>query len=135
GVAVALNAAPSRRSASAEISVTGKSPETRHPREGGDPRTLLSDRHERTSMDSRLRGNDESKAVGVLRLRSRGIRLALLHEVQRDVDDHVFLTADHTPCAELDQDRAHVQAVVGRGLLGMAQEARIHAGVAEAERL
>ena len=38
-----------------------------------------------------------------------------LGQVQRDVDDHVLLAADHPAPAQLDQDRAHVHAVLRRG--------------------
>jgi hypothetical protein len=50
-----------------------------------------------------------------------------LQDVEGDVDDHVFLAADHAAAAELDQDGAGVEAVIlGRGL-GVAQEAGIDA--------
>ena len=58
----------------------------------------------------------------------------LMGTVQGDVHDHVFLTTDHASFAQFDQDRAHVQSVVGRRFLGMAQEAGVHAGIAQRQR-
>ncbi len=60
--------------------------------------------------------------------------IASSHEIERDVDDHVFLAADHATPAELDQDGASVEAVRRRGLLGVPQEGGIDAGITERQR-
>ena len=50
--------------------------------------------------------------------------------VKRNVNDHVFLSTHHATTAEFDEDFARIDAVVGAGLLCVAQEARIDAGIA-----
>src|SRR5262249_60057753 len=45
-----------------------------------------------------------------------------------DIDDHVLLAADESSPADLSQDVARVDAVLGGCLLGMTQEARVDPG-------
>lgn len=57
-----------------------------------------------------------------------GDRPAMLHgsaleQIQRDVDDHVFLPANHAAPAQFDQNVQGFEAVFGGGDFGMAQEA------------
>ena len=49
--------------------------------------------------------------------------VAFGRKVERDVDDHVFLSADQTPFAGLHQDGLDVNVVPLRGGLGVPQEA------------
>jgi hypothetical protein len=49
--------------------------------------------------------------------------------------DEVFLPADEGSASDLDEDVAHVQAVLLRGAFGMPQEAGVPTGVAERECL
>src|SRR5690606_26167461 len=56
-------------------------------------------------------------------------------EVEGDIDDHVFLSADQPAAADLDEDAPHVDAVALRCRLGVPEEARVHPGVPEAEGL
>ena len=64
-----------------------------------------------------------------------GARLLLRNHRQRDVDDHVLLAADEPPASALHEQVAHVYFVAGRGVLGVAQEARVDAGIAERQGL
>src|SRR5271166_6881031 len=64
-----------------------------------------------------------------------GAMFALLENVERDVDDHVLLPAHHAAAAEFGENVAGVHAIELRGVLGVAQEARIDAGEAEREAL
>src|SRR5208282_2358672 len=64
-----------------------------------------------------------------------GTMFALLENVERDVDDHVLLPANHAAAAEFGENVARVHAIELRGVLGVAQEARIDAGEAEREAL
>src|SRR6185437_14884634 len=48
-------------------------------------------------------------------------------QIQSDVDDHVFLTANHAPLAEFDENVHSLQTVLLRGHFRVAQKARIHA--------
>ena len=66
-----------------------------------------------------MRGQRRSGVLGGAALRGR--------EVEGDVDDHVLLAADELAPADLEQDRAHVDAVALRRGLGVAQEARVDA--------
>ena len=43
-------------------------------------------------------------------------------EIERDIDNHVFLTAYHSATPEFHQDFARIDAVVRTGLFGVAQE-------------
>ena len=43
-------------------------------------------------------------------------------QIERDIDDHVFLTPDHLAAADFGQDRAGIEAMVLRRLFGVAQE-------------
>jgi len=52
-----------------------------------------------------------------------------LFQVQRNVDDHIFLTANHAPTAQLNQDFARIHSVVFGGLFGVAKKGRINAGI------
>ena len=45
-----------------------------------------------------------------------------LDHVERDIEDHVLLSAHHRAPAQLDQDVARVQPVDLRSPLGVAQE-------------
>ena len=58
-----------------------------------------------------------------------------LRHVERDILDHVLLAADRLAPAQLDQDVARRHAVALAGALGEEQERRVHAGVAEDERV
>ena len=58
----------------------------------------------------------------------------MLDEVEGNVDDHVFLTTDHAASTQLEQNVAGVEVVHLGRLLGMAKEAGVHPGVAEAQR-
>jgi len=55
--------------------------------------------------------------------------------VERDVDDHVFLPAHHLAPAELAEDRADVEPMVGGGHFGVAEEAGVDAGATQRQRL
>src|SRR3546814_3712435 len=57
------------------------------------------------------------------------------NEVEGDIDDHIFLAADHPPPAELDQDLAGIETILFGRLFGMAQETGINACIAQAESL
>jgi len=48
---------------------------------------------------------------------------ASLDHVQGDIDDHVFLAADHLAAPQFDQDSPRVEAVFRGSFLGVAQEA------------
>ena len=65
----------------------------------------------------------------------RRLGFALAQDVERDVDDHVLLAAHHAALPELRQDVARIDAVDLGRVLGVAQEARIDAGVAERQAL
>ncbi len=54
-------------------------------------------------------------------------------EGERDVDDHVLLTTHQTAASSFEQQCANVDSVALRRSFGVAQEARVHAGVAESE--
>ena len=58
----------------------------------------------------------------------------MLGEIQRDVDDHVFLTTHHAPATQLGEDFKGRDAVLGRGAFGMTQEAGVDPGVAQRQR-
>ena len=62
----------------------------------------------------------------MIRLSRYGVFLPRLHEIERDIHDHVFLTADHSAAAKLDQDFSRIDAVPARGSLRVTQEARIN---------
>jgi len=51
------------------------------------------------------------------------LRGSTLEQVQRDVDDHVFLPANHAAPAQFDQYVQSLEAVPGGGIFGMPQEA------------
>jgi len=51
----------------------------------------------------------------------------VFHLIERDVEDHVFLSAHHLAPSEFDKDLASVEAIVGRRFFGVAQEAGIDA--------
>jgi len=55
-------------------------------------------------------------------------------QIKDDIDDHVLLAADESSPADLSQDVARVDAVLGGCLLGMTQEARVDPGVPESQR-
>jgi len=74
-------------------------------------------------------------AEGLGRPRSRGRSIPWFNEVVRDIDDYVLLTADHVPFADLHEEGACIDAIVGACLFGVAQEGGINAGIAEAEGL
>ncbi len=65
------------------------------------------------------------------RSRERSDSVLAFGEVQRDVDDHVFLSTHHAPFAEFHQDGACIDAVEPRGGLRMSQETRIDTGKPE----
>src|SRR5277367_3120693 len=52
-------------------------------------------------------------------------------ELDSDVDDHIFLTADHLALAELDQDVARRYAEFDRRPLREEQERRVDSGVSD----
>jgi len=58
----------------------------------------------------------------------------MLGEIQRDVDDHVFLTTHHAPATQLGQDFKGRDAVLGRRAFGMTQEAGVDPGVTQRQR-
>src|SRR3546814_16624736 len=57
------------------------------------------------------------------------------NEVEGDIDDHIFLAADHPPPAELDQDLAGIETILFGRIFGMAQETGINACIAQAARI
>ena len=56
-------------------------------------------------------------------------------QIERDVGEHVFLAPDQPATSGFDQKRAGVDIEPSGGRLGVAQEARVHAGVAQGEGL
>lgn len=60
---------------------------------------------------------------------------AFLDHVEGDVDDHVFLPADHLATAQFHEDGAGVEAVGFGGLFRMTQEGGINPGIAQREGL
>ncbi len=52
----------------------------------------------------------------------RGAVLSRSGQIQSDIDDHVFLSADHFAAPDLKQDLTGIQAVDFRCALGMAKE-------------
>jgi hypothetical protein len=50
-----------------------------------------------------------------------------LTKSRANVDDHVFLAADHAPASKLNQDVAGVHAVVLRGSLRVPEKAGVDA--------
>jgi hypothetical protein len=64
-------------------------------------------------------------------LKRRGESVCRLHHIERDIDDHILLPADHLAAACLGEDGAGIDAVIGCCLFGMAQEGRVHPGIAE----
>src|SRR3546814_6458991 len=58
-----------------------------------------------------------------------------LQHVKSDVDDHVFLSADHLAAAELDKDRTGIEAILLRRLFRMAKEGGIDTSITERQRL
>jgi len=57
-----------------------------------------------------------------------------LRELERDLDDHIFLPADCFAPAHLHQNLARVDSEFFRGALSMPQEAGIDPSVAEGQR-
>ena len=55
-------------------------------------------------------------------------------QIERDVYDHVFLSADHTASAEFDQDFSCIHAVIISRLFSMTEEARINTRIAKRQR-
>ncbi len=55
--------------------------------------------------------------------------LFLLCQIERDINEHVFLPAHHLAPAECDKDCARIEPGCLGGLLGMAQEAGLGAGI------
>jgi hypothetical protein len=66
-----------------------------------------------------------AKRVGGSSPKREVFRVAGRQQIERDVADHVFLAADQPASADLDEDAAHVEAVLLRGALGVAQKARM----------
>lgn len=63
------------------------------------------------------------------------MRFRSLQQIERNVDDHVFLTADHLAATHFGQDRARFDAIVLAGLFGMAQDVHdYHHKLSVAER-
>src|SRR3546814_6812124 len=58
-----------------------------------------------------------------------------LQHVKSDVDDHVFLSADHLAATELDKDRTGIEAIILRRLVRMAKEGGIDTIITERQRL
>jgi hypothetical protein len=50
-------------------------------------------------------------------------------QVQRDIDDDVFLPADEAAAADLEQQFAYVHLIAIRGCLGVAKERSVHARI------
>lgn len=48
--------------------------------------------------------------------------LPRLHPIERDIDDHIFLPADHLAATNFDQDRAGIDAIICGRFFGMVQE-------------
>src|SRR5262245_48969419 len=88
---------------------------------GGRPRRAPSDlpRPRRSAVFGRRRG------VGASVVRVR--------EVECDVDDHVFLAADHSSPSEFEEDLDGGNVVSGAGRFGVAEEAAVDAGIAKGE--
>ena len=63
------------------------------------------------------------------------LRRPRAREVGSDGDDHVFLAGDHAPAADLDEHSRADRRRSCRRRVGVAQEAGVHAGVAERQRL
>ena len=59
----------------------------------------------------------------------------LLEQVQRNVNNHVFLATHHPAFAQFNENIHRLQAVLLRRHFGMAQEAGVDAGVAQQERV
>src|SRR5688500_17883495 len=55
------------------------------------------------------------------------ITVTLFDELQRDVDDHVFLSADIAQFSDTLEDGVRRHAVAGSGALRVQEEARVHA--------
>jgi len=80
------------------------------------------------TVDGCIRYRPESSLRNRLHVRfflGGGI-LACFHQVERDIDDHVLLAADHATPAKFHQDFARIDAVPSSGLLRVPQKARIH---------
>src|SRR5271166_2492431 len=94
-----------------------------------------------TFSPSELQPSSKSKPDGLTAQNETSARsfyramFALLENVERDVDDHVLLPAHHAAAAEFGENVARVHAIELRGVLGVAQEARMDAGEAEREAL
>src|SRR3546814_3905799 len=58
-----------------------------------------------------------------------------LQHVKSDVDDHVFLSADHLAAAELDKDRTGIEAIILRRPFRMAKEGGMDTSITERQRL
>ena len=61
-----------------------------------------------------------------------GDRFTASGQVKRDVDEHVFLAADHAAPSSFFEQRARVKVVARGGRFGMTQETGMHPGVARA---
>ena len=57
-----------------------------------------------------------------------------LHQIEGDIDDHVFLATDHASPSKLHEDSADVDSVVLRGFLRMPQEGGIDTRIAKRQR-
>jgi hypothetical protein len=66
-----------------------------------------------------------AKRVGGSSPKREVFRVAGRQQIERDVADHVFLAADQPASADLDEDAAHVEAVLLRGAFGVAQKAGV----------
>lgn len=80
-------------------------------------------RHRPRSREQQCLG-EHLLSVAVNRRGSRG-------ELDGNIDDHVLLTADHLPSAELQEDISHINPESVRCAFRMQQEGTVHTGVTE----
>ena len=65
---------------------------------------------------------------------SRALLFLAVKQIQRDVDDHILLAADHPPFAQLDENIHRAEAIARRRRFAVAQEAGVDPGVAQRQR-